>query len=44
LEDTGIDRLYLKQRGYEGVDWTYLAQDMKEWQALVNMRMYLQVP
>jgi hypothetical protein len=44
LEVTGKERMDLKQRGYEGVDWTYLAQDMKEWRALVNMGMYLQVP
>jgi len=39
LKDTSIETMDLKQSGYEGADWTYLAQDMKEWQALVNMGM-----
>jgi hypothetical protein len=30
-------RLYLKETGWEGVDWRHLAQNRDQWQALVNM-------
>jgi hypothetical protein len=33
--------LGLKEKGYEGVDGTDLAQDRDQWQALVNMTMNL---
>jgi hypothetical protein len=29
---------------WEGVDWMHLAQDMDQWQVLVNMVMNFQVP
>jgi hypothetical protein len=34
----------LKEIGWEGVDWIYMAQDTDQWQALVNVVMKLQVP
>jgi hypothetical protein len=34
----------LNEMGCEKVDWIYLAQDMDQWQALVNTVMSLQVP
>jgi hypothetical protein len=37
-------RMCLKERGWEGVDWMYLAQERDQWQSLVNMVMNLQVP
>jgi hypothetical protein len=33
----------LREIGWECVDWMHLAQDMKRWQALVNMVMEVQV-
>jgi hypothetical protein len=29
---------------WEGVDWTYLAQSMDQWWALVNIVINLQIP
>jgi hypothetical protein len=37
-------RIDLREIGWEGVEWMYLVQDRKQWQALVNMVMKLQVP
>jgi hypothetical protein len=37
-------RIYLKERGLEGVDWNRLAQDRDQWRGLVNTVIYLQVP
>jgi hypothetical protein len=34
----------LKEIKCKGVDWIHLAQDMIQWQALVNKVMKLQVP
>jgi hypothetical protein len=34
----------LKEIGWRGVDWIYLAQDRDQWQALVITVMNLQVP
>jgi hypothetical protein len=28
--------MYLREIGWEGVDWMHLAQDMYQWQTLVN--------
>jgi hypothetical protein len=37
-------RLNLWEIMWEDVNWMHLAEDMGQWQALVNMVMYLQVP
>jgi hypothetical protein len=37
-------RMGVRDRGWEGVVWTYLTQDMDQWLALVNTVMILQVP
>jgi hypothetical protein len=29
-------KLNLKETGYEGMEWIYLAQDRKQWWAVVN--------
>jgi hypothetical protein len=34
----------LREIEWEGVDWTHLAQDRDQWQALVNTVMNLRVP
>jgi hypothetical protein len=34
----------LNARGWEGVDWTHLAQDDYKWWAVVNKAMNFQVP
>jgi len=34
----------LNERGYKVVDSIHLAQDMDQWQALVNMVMILRLP
>jgi hypothetical protein len=34
----------LREVGWEGVDWIYLAQDIDQWQALVKMVMNLLFP
>jgi hypothetical protein len=36
-------KIDLKEMGWEGVDWTYLAQDRVQWLALVNMVKTLRV-
>jgi len=36
-------KLNLKETGWEGMDWTNLAQDMDKWQAAANMVMNIQV-
>jgi hypothetical protein len=38
-----IIRLYLREIGWEVVDWVHLAQDRNQWRALVNMAMDLLV-
>ena len=35
--------MYLKEIGWEGMDWIDVAQDRDKWWVLVNMAMYLQV-
>jgi hypothetical protein len=37
-------RTYLREIGWEGVDWIHLAQDTDQWRALVNTAMNFQVP
>jgi hypothetical protein len=34
----------VKELGYEGVDWTYVAQDRVQWQVILNTAMNLRVP
>jgi hypothetical protein len=34
----------LSEIGWEGVDWTHLAQDRDQWRAVVNTVMNLGVP
>jgi hypothetical protein len=34
----------LKKMGWDGVDWMHLAQDMDQWQAVVNTVINLRVP
>jgi len=43
---TGEDniRMYLKELGWECMDWIHLAQDRDRWLALVNAVMNLHVP
>jgi hypothetical protein len=36
-------RLYLREIGCKGVDWMHVAQDMDQWQVLVNTGMNLWV-
>jgi hypothetical protein len=35
--------MYLRDIGWEGVEWTHLAQDSDQWEALVNTVMNLWV-
>jgi hypothetical protein len=37
-------RMDLREIGWEGVVWIYLAQDRDQWQAFVNTVMNLRVP
>jgi hypothetical protein len=34
----------IREIGWEGMDWIYLAQDRDQWRALVNTVMNLRVP
>jgi hypothetical protein len=34
----------LREIGWDGMDWIYLAQDRDQWRALVNTVMKLRVP
>jgi hypothetical protein len=34
----------LREIGWGGIDWIYLAQNMDQWRALVNVVMNLRVP
>jgi hypothetical protein len=36
-------RMYLREIGWEGLDWIHLAQDRDKWQVLVNAVMKLRV-
>jgi hypothetical protein len=36
-------KIHLKEMGYEGVDWTILAQDRVQWRDLVSSIMNLRV-
>jgi hypothetical protein len=37
-------KMYLRETGWEGVEWMHLAQDRDQWRALVNTVMNLRVP
>jgi hypothetical protein len=37
-------KMDLREIGWEGMDWIYVAQDRDQWTALVNTVMNLQVP
>jgi hypothetical protein len=37
-------RMYLRDIGWECVDWTHLAQDRLQWRAVVNTVMNFQIP
>jgi hypothetical protein len=36
--------MYLREKGWDGMDWIELAQDRDQWRALVNTVMNLRVP
>jgi hypothetical protein len=40
----GDIKLYLREIGWDGVDWIDMAQDRDQWRALVNTGLNLQVP
>jgi hypothetical protein len=37
-------KMYLRERGWDGLDWIHLAQIRNQWRALVNTVMNLLVP
>jgi hypothetical protein len=37
-------KIYLREIGWDGVDWIDLAEDRNQWRALVNTVMNLRVP
>jgi hypothetical protein len=37
-------KMDLREIGWDGVDWIYLAQDRDQWRALVNTVMKFRVP
>jgi hypothetical protein len=37
-------KIDLRETGWDGVDWVYLAQDRAQWRALVDTVMNLRVP
>jgi hypothetical protein len=37
-------KMDIREIGWDGVDWIYLAQDRDQWRALVNTVMKLRVP
>jgi hypothetical protein len=37
-------KMNLREIGWGGMEWIYLAQDMDQWRALVNTVMNLRVP
>jgi hypothetical protein len=39
-----VIKLYLREIGWDGVDWIDMAQDRDQWRALVNTVLNLRVP
>jgi hypothetical protein len=39
-----INKIDLRGRGWDGVDWIDMAQDRKQWRALLNTVMNFRVP
>jgi hypothetical protein len=37
-------KMYLREIGWDGIDWIDVAQDRDQWRALVNTVMNLRVP
>jgi hypothetical protein len=37
-------KMDLREKGWDGVDWIYMAQDRDQWRALVNTVLILRVP
>jgi len=37
-------KVFLKERGYQGVDWIHMAQDKDRWRIPVNTEMDILVP
>jgi hypothetical protein len=37
-------KMDLREMGWDGVDWMYMAQDRDQWRALVNTVLNLRVP
>jgi hypothetical protein len=43
VEDNN-NKMYLRETGWDSMDWIDLAQDRNQWRALVNTAMNLRVP
>jgi hypothetical protein len=39
-----MQRMDLRETGWEGVDWIHLTQDREEWQTFVDIVMNLRAP
>jgi hypothetical protein len=37
-------KMYLREVGWDGMDWIHVAQDRNQWWALVNTVMNLRIP
>jgi transposase len=37
-------KMGLREKGFDGIDWIYLAQDRNKWKALLNTIMKLRAP
>jgi hypothetical protein len=38
------NKINIKERGWDGMDWIHLAEDRDQWWAPLNMAMNLRVP